>query len=190
MNVARRNYALTLFLAIVLVAPVLSAYAQAPVILGADQLEKVVPPSFYFEGQLGPTQMRNTSAVRFGEKQNLVAALVDTSGYASNIRSKYEGFIISDIRIQVTMSSSSAGRVASASSENLPAGAYGFGFTEDGKMNIFDVGGKKLLTATSHKDDKIQSPRPLMITVVEGNRVRLYRGRSYVELAPAGPAAK
>jgi hypothetical protein len=177
MNTGRRSYAVILYLTIVLAAAVFSVYAQAPVLVSADQLEKVVPSSFYFAGQVAPTQMRNGAAVRFGEKQNLVAALVDTSGYASNIRSMYEGFIISDIRIQVS--------TGSAGSENLPAGAYGFGFTEDGKMNVFDVGGKKLLTATANKDDKLQSPRPLMISIVQGNRVRLYRGKSYVELAPA-----
>jgi hypothetical protein len=165
-----------LSLAIALFVPMLAVYAQGPVILGPDQLEKVVPSSFYFEGQLGPTQMRNAAAVRFAEKQNLVAALVDTSGYASSIRSKYEGFIISDIRIQV-------------GSESLPAGAYGFGFTEDGKVNIFDVGGAKLVTTNAHKDDKIQSPRPLMLTV-QGKSIRLYHGRSYVDLAPGGSQAK
>jgi hypothetical protein len=189
MNTVRRNNVAILSLAIALSVPMLAVHAQGPVILSADQLDKVVPSSFYFEGQLGPTQMRNAAVVRFAEKQNFVAALVDTSGYASNIRSKYEGFIISDIKLHVTLVSSTAGSMGSKASENLPAGAYGFGFTEDGKMNIFDVGGKKLVTASAYKDDKIQSPRPLMITI-QGNSFRLYRGRSYVELAPAGPDAK
>jgi len=164
------RYAVILSLTIVLAAPVFTAYAQAPVLVSADKLEKVVPSSFYFEGQVAPTQMRNGAAVRFGESQNLIAALVDTSGYASNIRSKYEGFIISDVSVKV-------------GAENLSAGAYGFGFTEDGKMNIFDIGGKKLITTAASKDDKLQSPRPLMISIVQGNRIRLYRGKSYVEIA-------
>ena len=34
-------------------------------------------------------------------------------------------------------------------SEMLAAGAYGFGFTEAGQFNIFDVGGNKLLPDTA-----------------------------------------
>jgi hypothetical protein len=164
-----------------LVSSVAISYAQEPAILGAAELEKVVPNNFYFEGQLGPTQMRNAAAVRFGDKQHLVAALVDTSGYASNIRSKYEGFIISDTRFFLRRIASGGG-MGSAASVEMPAGAYGFGFTEDLKMNIFDVGGKKLQTVNAAKDDKLQSPRPLLITK-NGNELRLYRGRTYVVIA-------
>ncbi len=157
------------------------SYAQEPVVLSAAELEKVVPNNFYFEGQLGPTQMRNSAAVRFGERQHLVAALVDTSGYASNIRSKYEGFIISDTKF-VLRHISSGGGTGSGAAVEMPAGAYGFGLTDDLKMNIFDVGGKKLQTVSASKDDKLQSPRPLMISK-SGNEIRLYCGRTYVVIA-------
>lgn len=157
------------------------SYAQEPAVLGAAELEKVVPNNFYFEGQLGPTQMRNAAAVRFADKQHLVAALVDTSGYASNIRSKYEGFIISDTKF-VLRHIASGGGVGSGVAVEMPAGAYGFGFTDGLKMNIFDVGGKKLQTVSAAKDDKLQSPRPLLITK-SGSELRLYRGRTYVVIA-------
>ncbi len=60
----------------------------------------------------------------------------------------------------------------------LSAGAYGFGFTDNGKLNIFDVGGKQLLSVNAVDDKEMRRPRPLMITK-ETNGVRLYGGRRY-----------
>ncbi len=145
-----------------------AATAQAPMILSGDELTKVVPSSFYFEGQSAPTQMRNAAAVRFGANHHFMAGLVDTSGYASNIRSKYEGFLITDEKTPV-------GGV------ELGVGAYGFGFTQDGKMNIFNIAGARLHTVSAPRDEKLQSPRPLAI-VQSGGELRLYRGRNYVIL--------
>ncbi len=145
------------------------AAAQEPALLTAEELAKVVPNNFYFEGQLGPTQTRNAAAVRFLGKRHLVAALVDTSGYASNIRGKYEGFLIADAPVAI-------GRA------QLKTGAYGFGFTNDAKLNILDLGGAVIHTIAAGKDDQIKSPRPLTIEKA-GNEYRLYRGRDYVSLS-------
>ncbi len=152
-----------------LLFPCAGLFAQEPTILSSADLEKVVPSNFYFEGQLGPTQMRNGAAVRFGERHHLVAALVDTSGYASSIRTKYEGFLITDKPVKI-------------GTYELGAGAYGFGFTDDLKMNIFDVGGKQLHSITAAKDQSLQSPRPLAF-IKSGNVIRLYRGRTYVAVS-------
>src|SRR5262245_9374964 len=96
---------------------VLAAQAQTPVVVlsGAD-LTRVVPTSFYFEGQSAPTQMRNAAAARLGEKRLVIAGLVDTSGYSSDVRAKYQGFFISDSPVTV-------------GSQQLGPGAYGFGFS-------------------------------------------------------------
>ena len=169
MRKVRRNAFALLFLTVGLLYSVATSYAQEPTILGVAELDKLVPTNFYFEGQLGPTQKRNAAAVRFDAKRHFIAALVDTSGYASNIRSKYEGFLIADTRV-------SAGGV------ELAAGSYGFGFTNDMKMNIFDLGGKQLHSVAAPKDEKLQSPRPLII-VKSGSDLRLYRGRNYVVIA-------
>ena len=73
--------------------------AEEALMLDGEALTRVVPGSFYFEGRSGPTQTRNAAAVRFGEKRHVIAALVDTAGYSSDIRAKYEGFFITDSRI-------------------------------------------------------------------------------------------
>jgi hypothetical protein len=158
----------SLALAAVLVVSAL-AFAQQAVILGPDELGKVVPSNFYFQGQLAPTQMRNAAGARFAPQRYFIVALVDTSGYASNIRSKFEGFVISDGAVMI-------GGV------ELQSGAYGFGFTEDSKMNILDLGGKSLHSITATRDDKLQSPRPLAI-IPSGKELRLYHGRNYVVIA-------
>jgi hypothetical protein len=140
-----------------------------PAILTGGELQRVVPTSFYFEGQAGPTQMRNAAAARLAEKSYVVAALVDTSGYSSDVRGKYEGFLITDSPI-------------SLGGEELGTGAYGFGLASDGKVNIFDVGGKQILSTESKKDDGLKSPRPLMM-MKAADGVRLYKGKNYVTIA-------
>ena len=141
-----------------------------PAILTGAELQRVVPSSFYFEGQAGPTQMRNSAAARLAERSYVIAALVDTSGYASDIRGRYEGFLITDTPIKL-------GRA------NLGTGAYGFGFSAaGGKVNIYDVGGKQILSTESTKDDGLKGARPLMMTKA-ADGVRLYRGKSYVSVA-------
>ena len=139
-----------------------------PAILTGAELQRVVPSSFYFEGQVGPTQMRNSAAARLAEKSYVIAALVDTSGYSSDIRGRYEGFLITDTPIKL-------------GSADLGTGAYGFGFNSDGKVNIYDVGGKQILSTGSSKDEALKGPRPLMMTKAPGG-VRLYRGKSYVSV--------
>jgi hypothetical protein len=128
----------------------------------------VVPDSFYYEGQNAPTQMRNAAAVRFGTKRFVIVAMVDTSGYSTEIQARYQGFFITDSRITVGGS-------------ELGPGAYGFGFSED-KLNIFDIGGGALLSVGIAKDSALKRPRPLTMTKA-ADGVRLYGGRSYAVIA-------
>ena len=137
--------------------------------LDGEALTRVVPGSFYFEGRIGPTQMRNAAAVRFGEKRHVIVALVDTAGYSSDIRAKYEGFLITDSRIAF-------------GDKELAAGAYGFGVTKESKFNVFDVGGSLLLSVAGAKDSVTRTPRPLTL-LKDDNGVRLYRGRNYVVIS-------
>jgi hypothetical protein len=150
-------------------APTRASAQDAAVILSGAQLTRVVPPGFYYSGQSAPTQMRNSAAVRFGANRYVIAGLVDTSGYSADVRASYEGFLITDSTITVQDS-------------ELNAGAYGFGFTDDGKLNIFDVGGHRLFTLVAGKDARLRRPRPLMMQKA-ADGVRLYAGRSFVLIA-------
>src|ERR1051325_11184250 len=78
----------------------LTVFAQTggAVLTGAE-LTRVVPTSFYFQGQSAPTQMRNAAAARFGKDRYVISGLVDTSGYSADVRAKYVGFLITDSAI-------------------------------------------------------------------------------------------
>ncbi len=140
------------------------AQDQSTVLTEAD-LSRVVPPGFYFQGLTAPTQMRNSAAARFGTKRFVIAGMVDTSGYAADVRAKYEGFLITDSAITINGS-------------DLATGAYGFGFSNDGKLNLLDLAGNEILSVSPSKDSAMKRPRPLMMTK-SGNGVRFYSGRDY-----------
>lgn len=163
-----RRYSLTGFI-ILLVScslPFLVAAQDGAKILIGAELSRVVPPGFYFQGLSASTQMRNSAAARFGANRYVIAGLVDTSGYAADVRAKYEGFLISDSAIYINKS-------------DLGVGAYGFGFTSDGKLNILDLAGNEILSVSTTKDNQLKRPRPLMMTK-SGNEIRLYSGKDYV----------
>jgi hypothetical protein len=145
------------------------AQEHSAVVLAGPQLTRVVPSSFYFQGLSAPTQMRNAVAARWGTNRYVIAGLVDTSGYAADVRAKYEGFLITDSLVSINGS-------------DLGTGAYGFGFTDNGKLNILDLAGKELASITTVKDRSLKRPRPLMMMQTDKG-VRLYSGRDYVEIA-------
>ena len=166
-----RRYALTAITALAIscsLAFVAAAQDRAVILTGAD-LTRVVPPGFYFQGLTAPTQMRNAAAARFGSSRYVIAGMVDTSGYSVDVRAKYEGFLITDSAITIN------GSV-------LNVGAYGFGFSNDGKLNILDLAGKEILAVATTKDSKMKRPRPLMMTN-DGGGIRLYSGREYAVIA-------
>lgn len=142
------------------------AQDQITVLAGAE-LTRVIPTGFYFQGQSAPTQMRNAAAARIGSNRYVVAGLVDTSGYAADVRAKYEGFFVTDSAIAVGGS-------------DLAIGAYGFGFGE-GKLNILDLSGTQILSVSTTRDNQLKRPRPLMM-VKSGNTLRLYSGKDYAEI--------
>lgn len=149
--------------------PGLVAAQEPGTVLASAELSRVVPPGFYFQGRTAPTQIRNAAAARFGSNRYVIAGLVDTSGYAADVREKYQGFLVSDSPITIGGS-------------ELGTGAYGFGFTNDGKFLIMDLSGKEILSVTAAKDDKLARPRPLMMKESAGG-IQLYSGRSYISIA-------
>jgi hypothetical protein len=130
----------------------------------------VIPSSFYFAGQSAPTQMRNAAAARIGKGRLVIAGMVDTSGYSTEISGKYEGFLITDSPILI-------------GNKTLGTGAYGFGFSKKGTLNIFDLSSKQILSTQSKDDGEMKRPRPLQM-ISSGNGVRLYKGKSYIVIRP------
>jgi len=105
--------------------------------------------------------------LRVGKDSLVLAALVDTSGYAQDVQQKYQGLFITEVKLNIGGSS-------------LTPGEYGFGFA-DGKFRVLDVASNELLATDFKSDDKLKRPVPLKL-VEEGSEYRLYAGRKYVAI--------
>jgi hypothetical protein len=146
-----------------------AAFAQskpAGVVAAAD-LKSLVPASYFYRGQSASVQMRNAAAIRTKNERYVIAALVDTSGYASDVAAKYQGFFITEVKLKV-------------GDAELAPGEYGFGFVGD-KFVITDVGANDVVSTSSHRDENLKRAVPLKITE-EGGGYRLYAGKKYLTL--------
>lgn len=139
---------------------------EGVVILTGAELSRVVPPGFYFQGLSALTQARNSAAARIGPKRYVLAGLVDTTGYAAEVRAKYEGFLITDSPIKVNGSA-------------LAPGAYGFGVSNDGKLTVMDLTAAEVISVATSKDADLKRPKPLMMSK-GSDGLRLYSGKDYV----------
>ena len=146
--------------------------STGPVLLTAAQVEGMLPATVYFRGKSASVQMRNAAGARFGDDGYLLAAMVDTSGYASSVQETYEAYLITERALVI------GGRPVSP-------GAYGFGMV-NGKFLLMDVGGHRLLEIPTASDQAMPRPRPLQLTRA-GAGLKLYLGRSWVEVSAATP---
>jgi hypothetical protein len=139
------------------------------VLKAADVGAKLFPDRVYFRGQVGTAQMRNAGGVRYADGFLVLAALVDSSGYASGIKEKYQTYLITDVAIRI-------------GGQTLKPGAYGCGFIDGNKFVVMDLGANDLFQVTSARDAEIRRPIPLQFVAgSESGKYRLYQGRDYVE---------
>ncbi|HZP18296.1 MAG TPA: hypothetical protein VFB00_10045, partial [Terriglobales bacterium] len=155
------------FFAIILISAAWAQSKPAGVLAAAD-VKAVAPASFFYRGQSAGTQMRNTAGVRTKDEKYILAGMVDTSGYASDVAQKYQGFFITEVKVKVE-------------GTELAPGEYGFGFT-GGKFVVTDVGANEVLSVSSHHDDNLKRAVPLKI-VEESGSYRLYAGKNYVSVS-------
>ena len=138
--------------------------------------DSALPKDFYLEGNAIPTQKRNAAMVKTGDGARVVFALLDTSGYSSQVQEKYKGMIITEVSLSVCGGS-------------LGAGSYGFGLQtpaatsdEDAKFLVYDQAGKKLVDCGAKKDSEVKQPKPLQVMLGAGQPAKLYLGRYWVGL--------
>ena len=134
----------------------------------ADRLNKLLPPSVYFQGRTAMLQLRNAGGTAFAGNTILWAALVDTSGYASDVQERYQFYLVTEGPLQIGTAS-------------LPAGIYGAGFIGE-RFLVMDVGGHSVAEGTTQMDGGLQRPRPLQVLPESPTSVRLYLGRRWVTL--------
>src|SRR2546428_5366665 len=144
--------------------------AQAPKagVLSAEDLKRIVPTAYFFRGQSASVQLRNSVGFSSSDGKLVLAGLVDTSGYASDVQAKYQGFLITEVKLNIE-------------GTELAPGEYGFGFSKEGKFLVMDVGANDLFSVAGKIDDKLPHPVPLKM-VADGGAYRLYSGRKWVSL--------
>jgi hypothetical protein len=148
----------------------LSAQQLKSGLLSNDVLKKVVPGTYFFRGQSASVQLRNSAGVSVADGKLVLIGLLDTSGYAADVQAKYQGFLITEVKLNIEGS-------------ELAPGEYGFGFSKDGKFLVMDVGANDLFSVAGQIDDKLPHPVPLKI-IEDGGAYRLYAGRTWVSLKP------
>lgn len=148
-----------------------SALAQkaAPHLLSSDELKKTVPAEFYFFEQKAPTQMRNSAGFQLADGKITLAALVDNSGYSSDVQQKYQGLLITESKLSIGGS-------------DLPPGQYGFGFASD-KFVVMNVANEDVLSAAYQSDAELKRPVPLKMAE-DGGGYKLYAGRKWIAIKP------
>jgi hypothetical protein len=155
-------------LAVAVFAAPLRILAQgSDTVLKPADTQKLLPAAVYYKAQSAPTQLRNSGGVKFADGYYMLATLVDTSGYSSDVASKYQAYFITEVPIKI-------------GGQNLPAGVYGVGFIPGDKFAVTDVGAHDVLTVSSSSDQDIKRPVPLQVTTDPAGGFRLYEGRKYV----------
>ena len=143
------------------------------VLKATDITPKIFPERVFFRGQVAPAQSRNMGGVHFADDSYVLAALVDSSGYSSGIREKYQGYLLSEVPLDI-------------GGQSLKPGAYGFGFLNGGKFVVMDLGANDVLQGASQHDAEIKRPVPLQVVAsATAGTYRLYAGRDFVEFRRA-----
>jgi hypothetical protein len=164
----RKGLPIVIFSFCLLVSLLVSATEPSAGVLGTEAVKRVVPPSYFFRGQSASVQLRNSAGFRTSDGMFVLAGLVDVSGYSADVAEKYQGFLITEVKLNIEGS-------------ELPPGEYGFGFSKQGKFTVMDVGNNDLLSVSSHLDESLHRPVPLAVVADHGS-YRLYAGKKWVSL--------
>ena len=148
-----------------------SAFAQGAFEqVSGKAFESAIPNDFYLEGNRIPVEKRNAVLLKTPAGARLVFALIDTTGYSSQIQQKYIGMIISEGKVSVC-------------DVPLTVGSYGFGLDRAaGKFFLYNQAGEKIGDCAAKKDSTLKQPKPLSITLNKEAGARLYLGRYFLEL--------
>jgi hypothetical protein len=155
--------------AAMMAAPVQLLAQGGDTILKPADAQKLLPASVYYKAQSAPTQLRNSTGIKFTDGYYMLSTMVDTSGYSSDVAAKYQAYFITEVPLKF-------------GSENLSAGVYGVGFV-GGKFVVTDVGAHDVFSVDTASDDALKRPMPLQIMADPSGGFRLYAGRKFVKFA-------
>ncbi len=150
-----------------------TAEGKEVVLKAADISPKLFPERVFFRGQSAPVQLRNTGGVHFADDLYVLAGLVDSSGYSTAIKEKYQAYLLNEVTLDIA-------------GQTLKPGSYGIGFINGGKFVVMDLGANDVLQAASQRDTELKRPVPLQVLASPtAGSYRLYAGRDYVEFRRA-----
>ena len=86
--------------AVMMAAPVRSLAQGGDTILKPADTQKLLPASVYYKAQSAPTQLRNSTGIKFSDGYYLLSTMVDTSGYSSDVAAKYQAYFITDVPLK------------------------------------------------------------------------------------------
>jgi hypothetical protein len=110
--------------------------------------------------------LRNSGGIKFADGFYVLATMVDTSGYSTDVQTKYQAYFITEVPIKL-------------GGQSLGAGVYGIGFVGD-KLLVTDVGAHDVLTVASNADAGMKRPTPMQVIADPAGGFRLYALRRYV----------
>ena len=149
------------------------AQGKEVILKAADITPKVFPERVFFRGQSAPVQFRNSGGVRFADDLYVLAGMVDSSGYSTAIKEKYQAYLLNEVTLEI-------------GGQTLKPGAYGIGFLNGGKFVVMDLGANDVLQTASQHDAEMKRPVPLQVVASPtSGSYRLYEGRDYVEFRRA-----
>jgi hypothetical protein len=150
-----------------------AASGKESVLKAADITPKLFPEHVFFRGQVAPAQLRNTGGVHFADDLYVLAGLVDSSGYSTAIKEKYQAYLLSEVNLEI-------------GGQTLKPGAYGFGFLAGGKFVLMDLASNNLIEATGQRDAEMKRPVPLQVAASStAGSYRLYVARDFIEFRRA-----
>ena len=151
-------------------APAPQVSTTATGLLPAADLERLLPATVFFSGQSAPLQLRNSAGFRSAAGRMVWAGLVDTSGYSTGVREKYQFYFVTELPLTM-------------GTLTVQPGVYGGGFLADNQFVLLDVAGAEIGRTAVREDKELRRPRPLQMTT-DGTGFRLYLGRQYTTLSP------
>lgn len=143
--------------------------ASPGVPLEAKQIANLLPETVYFHGKSAALQLRNAAAVRLAGDALIWIALVDTSGYATDVQERYQFYLVTEGPLEF-------------GGATVLAGAYGGGFVGKNFV-LMDLGGHTLAQGPLASDAALKRPRPLQLVPETQTSIRLYLGRRWVLLS-------
>ena len=124
---------------------------------------------FYLEGNSIPTEKLDAALIKTPSGARVEFALLDTTGYSSQVQEKYSGMIISEGPIGIC-------------GTKLGVGSYGFGTklprppgSGDAQVFFYDQAGSQVGECGAPKDAQLKTPKPLQV-VIAGGKAKLYLG--------------